>query len=653
MEENRKNPDEKLTLFKFVVIPFLFLVVVFHPLSEYLFPTKLWGIHHLCFFPLPFGIVLTLFALLAFVPKINSFLLGGFEKIANSIQLWLSKINRSALYIIISFLSLFIFWAFRTRLHLLGDGYQKLNNLPEQKIWVADWLTDFIHLKLYNFLSSRIEWWNADLTYSSISVLCGGFFVLLVLFLLDHLGKTNFEKLFIGALIFSLGTLELFFGYLESYTMFTLVLALYVFVSILYLKGRVSLFLPFLILIIDFYLHSFGLIFVPTFLYLMWRDLKKGGGFKLGLIHLVMVLVLVFFAFLRIQMLYNIPGVMKTSLILPLFANPTSQFTMFSWDHILEFLNQLLLDSPVGIVLFLLFFWDVFALKDRVLNFLFLGALISITFIFVFNSALGTADWDLRSFPALFYVPLGAILFLRSAKRWKGFKNFSLLLILVSFFHFVPWILLHTDEQRSIEHYKLIQLSDPHPQDEFHYNTFKIARMFEWGGMYEQSEEIYQQAIRDDPEDVRNFYNLAKLYFDRFQKYPTAESLLIKVVTKEPKYFWAYFLLGKIYQIWGELDRASAFYFRSMPVLFDNIKFIKNLSAIYQELGKLEEFKLYLENVARSNPRMMEAHRNLGYVYFLSGDYENARKEWETALSLSPYDSYCREALASLREMVE
>ncbi|KPL02686.1 MAG: hypothetical protein AMJ90_05185, partial [candidate division Zixibacteria bacterium SM23_73_2] len=181
MEENRKNPDEKLTLFKFVVIPFLFLVVVFHPLSEYLFPTKLWGIHHLCFFPLPFGIVLTLFALLAFVPKINSFLLGGFEKIANSIQLWLSKINRSALYIIISFLSLFIFWAFRTRLHLLGDGYQKLNNLPEQKIWVADWLTDFIHLKLYNFLSSRIEWWNADLTYSSISVLCGGFFVLLVL----------------------------------------------------------------------------------------------------------------------------------------------------------------------------------------------------------------------------------------------------------------------------------------------------------------------------------------------------------------------------------------------------------------------------------------------------------------------------------------
>ena len=651
MEENRKNPDEKLTLFKFVVIPFLFLVVVFHPLSEYLFPTKLWGIHHLCFFPLPFGIVLTLFALLAFVPKINSFLLGGFEKIANSIQLWLSKINRSALYIIISFLSLFIFWAFRTRLHLLGDGYQKLNNLPEQKIWVADWLTDFIHLKLYNFLSSRIEWWNADLTYSSISVLCGGFFVLLVLFLLDHLGKTNFEKLFIGALIFSLGTLELFFGYLESYTLFTLVLALYIFVSILYLEGKVGLFLPFFVLIFDFYLHSFGLIFVPTFLYLMWKDLKKGEGFKLVPIHIVMVLTLAFFTLLRVRMLFYFPRMLHPTLIIPLSATPTNQFTLFSWDHIFEFLNQLLLNSPVGTVLFLLFFWDAFKLKDELVKFLFLGSVISIAFIFVFNSALGSADWDLRSFPSLFYVPLGGLLFTRLVKGWKNYRSLSLLLIFVSFFHLVPWILLHTEEKRSIEHYKLIQLLDPHPQDEFNYNVFKIARMFEWGGMYEESEKVYKHAIDENPQDVRNYYNLARLYFNRFKRYDEAESLILEIPSVDPNYLLGNFLLGKIYQTRGDLDRALSFYLKSMPVLYHNPEFIKNLCGIYLELGRLAEFKDYLENLVISKRRPRETHRNLGYVYFLMRDFEKAKIKFEMALRLKPDDEFSLEYLERLKQM--
>jgi len=122
MGKNHINGFKKETLFKFVIIPFLFVLVVFHFLSGYLFPARLWGIHHLYFFPLPFRILWMLLAFLPFVPKINSYLLQSLEKIVNFIQVSLSKINRTTLYIIISFLSLFVFWAFRTRLYLLGDG---------------------------------------------------------------------------------------------------------------------------------------------------------------------------------------------------------------------------------------------------------------------------------------------------------------------------------------------------------------------------------------------------------------------------------------------------------------------------------------------------------------------------------------------------
>jgi tetratricopeptide (TPR) repeat protein len=343
------------------------------------------------------------------------------------------------------------------------------------------------------------------------------------------------------------------------------------------------------------------------------------------------------------------PDTVKVRIILPLFATSDNGFTMFSWDHLLEFTNQLLLVSPVAIALLVFFFSGIFKFKDKILNFLFLGTAISVVFIFVFNSVLGAADWDLRSFPAVFYVPLGGLLFIRRARGWKNYKNCALLLIFVSFFHLVPWIMVHTDKGKAVDHYQLIRTSDPHPEDWTHYNVFKIARFLKMSGYGERVENLYKDAIKENPQEKRNYFNLASLLCKQ-KRYVEAESLLVRVTTLYPEYHRAYCMLGRIYELRGDLRQSLYYYLNSMPEKYDNMEFVKKLCGLYLELGKLNKFMEYLELMVSSNPQLPEVHRNLGYVYFLMKKYKKAKEHWENTLEMNPGDLFCRSALVTLKK---
>jgi len=129
-----------------------------------------------------------------------------------------------------------------------------------------------------------------------------------------------------------------------------------------------------------------------------------------------------------------------------------------------------------------------------------------------------------------------------------------------------------------------------------------------------------------------------------------AESLLVRVAALYPEYYRAYCMLGRIYELRGDLRQALFYYLKSMPAKYDNMEFVKKLCSIYLELGKLHKFREYLELMVSSNPQLPEVHRNLGYVYFLMKKYERAKKHWENALEMNPGDLFCRSALAILKK---
>ncbi|MGB2697193.1 MAG: tetratricopeptide repeat protein [Candidatus Zixiibacteriota bacterium] len=651
----QENPEEKRGripyVSNFIILVLLAIVVSWHFLSGYILPVKLWGIHHLSFFSIWVGLFITTLTLLLFVPGINEFLLKFLERVFLFFKIPFSNLNKWIRLLLVGIFSFSIFWFFRVKLHLLGDGYFRIRDIYQNRFPTAEWLDGLIHLSLYKVFSAVFKFWTPDLTYAVLSCVSGVMFVYLVIYLSQNLGKTALEKVYIGGMILSLGSTQLFFGYVESYTLLQVFLIAYILCVVLYLKGKLSLIWPLIMLAVSCALHISALIFIPSFLYLWWRELKREGQIYFKGFHLVLAGVFCALIVWRIAIVTSSPeGGFHTTPLIPLFPSPENNFTLFSWAHIMEYFNQLLLLSPVGIILFFLFAGKVFKQKDPVIGFLFVASIFSLVFIFLFNSVLGSADWDLRAFPGIFFVLFGSLFFLKEKRGWINLKNLAFLMLWVSFFHIVPWIALNHNSEKSLDHYKLIQLNDPHPQDKTNYNLFKIARVLEMAELYDESERLYKQGIRENPLDVRNYHNLSALYL-KINRNDEAESLLTQVLKVHPDYFKGYELLGRIYQKREDYPKALAFYLKSLPENYNDMEFIANICGIYLKLNRLEEFRDFLKGITQKKPNIVAAHRNLAYVYFLLMDYRNAEIEWGETLRLKPNDPHAKAGLELLAEV--
>jgi len=220
MQKYSDEKGDKLPLpFNLIALPLLAILVCWHFLSGYLLPAKLRGIHHLSFFPIWVGLTIITLTLLLFVPKINDFMLKLLQRVFLILKFPFSNLKKGIRLVLVGVFSFFLFWFLRTKLYLLGDGYFRIKDIYQNRFPTAEWLDGLIHLKLYKLFSSAFSFWTPDLTYTVLSCLSGVAFVYLVIRLSDHLGKTSLEKIFIGGTIFSLGSMQLFFGYVESYTL--------------------------------------------------------------------------------------------------------------------------------------------------------------------------------------------------------------------------------------------------------------------------------------------------------------------------------------------------------------------------------------------------------------------------------------------------
>ncbi|MGB2768350.1 MAG: hypothetical protein WBC88_01325, partial [Candidatus Zixiibacteriota bacterium] len=513
-------------LFGSVFLPWMAILILLHLLTIYLAPAYMWGAHFYHFYPLWIGWILALVSLTILIPGVGESLYPKFEALAKRIRRPFDSLSQNKSFLLPSFASLPIFWIFRNRLHLLGDGMFRITDLPEGRLHLQEWLDAFIHLVVYRVMVKLIPGWTPEFTYAIISVLCGGAFVYLALKLSALLGKTGLGKVLIFFSLISLGSIQLFFGYVESYSILQVTLLAYILFSAMYLLRKVNVFPALIAFLVSVGLHVTSLVFVPSFIYLLTRTDKSRSGKKRAptktISNAFIFAGLMVASFLVVSWIFVVAtGLEKTGkgiFILPLIATESYPFGMFSLAHISEFINQLLLLSPLGIsliVFFLLFKLKFNQFRDRLVNFLILATTFALVYLFAFNFTLGSADWDLMSMPAPFIGLLGILLFLRWAERptadrrpstslktsppsavqcrsdvdqlktektpiigspvGKRLGAWGVIFIWFSVFHTVPWIMINAHNQRSLDRYLLIQENDPHPVDETGYNLYKIA----------------------------------------------------------------------------------------------------------------------------------------------------------------------------------
>ena len=118
--------------------------------------------------------MLALLSLALLIPGVGEFVYLRLEAFAQKIIRPLVGGGENKTFVLLSLLSLPIFLFFRTKRHFLGDGMFRILDLPQGKIHLQEWLDGFIHVIFYRTMHKLAPFWTPELTYSVISIFCGG-----------------------------------------------------------------------------------------------------------------------------------------------------------------------------------------------------------------------------------------------------------------------------------------------------------------------------------------------------------------------------------------------------------------------------------------------------------------------------------------------
>jgi hypothetical protein len=396
------------------------------------------------------------------------------------------------------------FWLFRIRHVRWGDAHFIVKALsyvgPDRPVWtVYNWqspLSIFIHAQLW-FLLNPILGVGVDTLYAVSSVLAGVGFVFVLFLLADALGRDWAEKATIFGLVFTTGSMQLFFGYVENYTVISFGLILTLHLGIRCLRGEISLVWPSLALAFTNAFHPSTIVLWPAVGYVAWQVVRRQpplaplerrnphSGAEWAKLVLPPLLVLAGLTLLMTAgghgpgalLLDDRPGGADGIPFVPLFRVTTEwqHYTMFSLAHLLDWANEHFLISPFGLPLLLIALVNGLIIRKKTkrsvqhdersasnlrakqgtsgaVTFLTIASLAYLLLTFVWNPDYGgRRDWDLFAPSAFVYTLLAAFLLARQLRGRPDpqesrctLARVARLLIAASALHTLAWIYYNT-----------------------------------------------------------------------------------------------------------------------------------------------------------------------------------------------------------------
>jgi len=397
-----------------------FVLAVLFILSGLIPINSLWGFNHLKYLPVYFLPVFAVLFILALLPGtaglIHSFIkraLDSFTRMPLSFRIFLVLIVSAGL-----------FYLLRVHVHSLGDGYQRIYQIENDYFYYHTEPLDFsLHAVLYRLLK-LFGVVSGEVTYTLFSVIAGTAFVVTI-YLFHWPKKMNLN---VGGLvkliIICFGGTQLFFGYVESYSLYYIFSLLYILFAMRFIITGKRLLVTSLLLGLACASHLTALIFVPSFVYLVALNFRKtkGGGFVQRIIPIIIVIIPVLGLLIQEYRLREaleeyIPSV--SAGLLPFFS--TTEYSMLSPMHLFDILNELLLIAPIALVLLILLaFRRGKADKENPGIFLLIVSVCSLIMLFAIDPKLGLArDWDLLAIPA---AAIGAAITIFALVREHSYK---------------------------------------------------------------------------------------------------------------------------------------------------------------------------------------------------------------------------------------
>jgi hypothetical protein len=407
------------------------------------------------------------------MPVISNWVIG---KLRLTLQASRFTFHPHTWFILAALLSGLLFWLARLRHLRWGDSYllSKALSTPDLELRVIyNWqapLTVFLHQRLWQFVADPLLGWPVEYVYATTSILCGMIFVYLTLTFIAQLGRSPLESAVITGLVLTTGSIQLFFGYVENYTLISLGLIITLFLAWRALRGDIQPVWPVLALSLTNAFHPSTVFLWPGLWLLSWLCWRRGRVSLIGALWQTIlppllvgggVLVLMESGGHGLTALLgkDRPGGGDGVWFVPLFeTDPAWQkyqpYTMFSIAHLLDWLNLHLLISPFGLPLLVMIAVYRFHLTlfdhpgDRDYGyFLAVTSAAYLLLTWLWNPDYGSRqDWDLFAPSAFVYTLLAGYLLVRALTDREKLSQGGLFLIAVSLLHTGAWIFANTYE---------------------------------------------------------------------------------------------------------------------------------------------------------------------------------------------------------------
>ena len=582
-----------------------------------------------------------------------------------------------------------LFWLLRHRIHFLGDGYQILSHLAGGNpayIKKTELGEAYLHYGLASLLGQGRE--AARLSYQLVSVFAGIGTVAAVLLAASRLFRSGRDRLLFASGLLTGGYMLLFFGYVENYSLLMLAIISFALIGVLAARGLTSRWLIVPPLVAALVLHVIGIVLLPAALYLLLADTRLASAPRK--LRAAAAAILVAGGGVLFYHLYTTNYFFRYAFV-PLvpIEITTEGYTLFSLNHVLDYLNLMILLLPALPLLIVTCFITprrIFANRDyRFLSVLLFTAM---SVAFVLDPKLGMPrDWDLFSFLG---VPLALLFYLRTVESKAGLAHGARLAaygIILGFLVLGPRVAIGMDAHLSLARVdQFVRLDrarsrafmqvlrefhegrgdftaaeasaeywrENYPEVELAVRASELMKMEQ----YRQAIPLCEQAIRINPVFWVAWTNLgiSRLYL---REYDLALAALRTANGINPDNPNILHNLGYGYLWAGDFDRAEQLWLRTLALDSSQVTTYWYLARLYEQTDRPQQQLRMLERAARlpdATPRILAA---LADHHLAAGRVEEAARLYRRALAVGLDSAHVRQqmeqypALGPLLPMIE
>jgi tetratricopeptide (TPR) repeat protein len=172
---------------------------------------------------------------------------------------------------------------------------------------------------------------------------------------------------------------------------------------------------------------------------------------------------------------------------------------------------------------------------------------------------------------------------------------------------------------------------------DFERNYLSFGFVFYERGYFEQAEEFFGQALKDDPSSAEALYGLGSAYLQR-QKTNEARDCFQRALKLHATYpgtlpnCWNN--LGILAAREGDFDQAIQYFQRALQIDPEHSIALQNLGSAYRQKKDWPQAKTALERALALDPDDPEANYSLGMVYAQQNDTERAYEYLQKAIAL-------------------